>query len=168
MSKPLSEVQVLKKLDIADFRHLTKEKVMTMATMLDKMDPEVAKKALEQFPDFANTMKNMLTDYKQLLDSGLKENAEGSKSFYESCDVIISTCQKLLDKEELSFDEKRYILDQMVIVTKMKGDQNTKDKQFITAMWCFGTVALGITVGALVTALGGNVKFDTDLLKKSK
>ena len=49
-----------------------------------------------------------------------------------------------------------------------KGDQNTKDKQFITAMWCFGTVALGITVGALVTALGGNVKFDTDLLKKSK
>ena len=77
MSKPLSEVQVLKKLDIADFRHLTKEKVMTMATMLDKMDPEVAKKALEQFPDFANTMKNMLTDYKQLLDSGLKENAEG-------------------------------------------------------------------------------------------
>ena len=110
----------------------------------------------------------MLTDYKQLLDSGLKENAEGSKSFYESCDVIISTCQKLLDKEDLSFDEKRYILDQMVIVTKMKGDQNTKDKQFITAMWCFGTVALGITVGALVTALGGNVKFDTDLLKKSK
>ena len=28
-----------------------------MASMLDKMDPEVAKKALEQFPDFSNTVK---------------------------------------------------------------------------------------------------------------
>lgn len=168
MSKTLSEVQVLKKLNIADFRHLTKEKVITMATMLDRMDPEVAKKALEQFPDFANTINQMLSEYKQILDSGLKENAEGSKSFYESCNAVISACEKLLDKEELSFDEKRYILEQMVIVTKMKGEQSTKDKQFITTMWCFGTVALGITVGALVTALGGNVNFDTGLLKKSK
>ena len=131
MSRSLSEVQVLKKLDIENFRQLTKEKVMTMATMLDRMDPEVAKKALEQFPDFANTMKHMLSEYKELLDAGLKENAAGSKSFYESCDAIIHTCQKLLEKEDLTFDEKRYILDQMVSVTKMKGDQNTKDKQFI-------------------------------------
>lgn len=32
---------------------MTKDKVMTMVTMLDRMDPEVAKKALEQFPEFA-------------------------------------------------------------------------------------------------------------------
>lgn len=44
----MSEAKVLKKLDIADFRHLTKDKVIKMASMLDKMDPEVAKKALEQ------------------------------------------------------------------------------------------------------------------------
>ena len=46
MSRTLTEKKVLKKLGIDDFRHLTKEKVITMATMLDKMDPEVAKKAL--------------------------------------------------------------------------------------------------------------------------
>lgn len=44
MSRTLTEKKVLKKLGIDDFRHLTKEKVITMATMLDKMDPEVAKK----------------------------------------------------------------------------------------------------------------------------
>ena len=60
MSRPLTEQQVLKKLKIEDFRHLTKDKVIAMASMLDKMDPEVAKKALEQFPDFANTMKEVL------------------------------------------------------------------------------------------------------------
>ena len=57
MGRSLTEAQVLKKLDIVDFRHLTKEKVMSMATMLDKMDPEVAKEALEQFPELASTMR---------------------------------------------------------------------------------------------------------------
>ena len=72
MGRSLTEAQVLKKLDIVDFRHLTKEKVMSMATMLDKMDPEVAKKALEQFPEFASTMRQILSEYKQSLDEGMK------------------------------------------------------------------------------------------------
>ena len=60
MGRPLTEQQVLKKLKIEDFRHLTKDKVIAMASMLDKMDPEVAKKSLEQFPDFSKTMKAVL------------------------------------------------------------------------------------------------------------
>lgn len=47
MNRTLNEKQVLKKLDIPDFRHLSKENVMKFATMLPHMDPEVAKKALE-------------------------------------------------------------------------------------------------------------------------
>lgn len=82
MGRSLTEAQVLKKLDIVDFRHQTKEKVMSMATMLDKMDPEVAKKALEQFPEFASTMRQILSEYKQSLDEGMKQNAEGVKSYY--------------------------------------------------------------------------------------
>ncbi len=49
VARPYTEQQVLKKLDIPDFRHLTKEKVIAFATMVPKMNPEVAKKALEQF-----------------------------------------------------------------------------------------------------------------------
>lgn len=63
MSKTLTEKQVLKKLGIPDFRHLSKEKVMKFATMLPHMDPEVAKKALEQFPEFSKTTKEMLVEY---------------------------------------------------------------------------------------------------------
>ena len=48
-SKVLSESQVLEKLDIPDFRHLSKDKIMTFFSMLPSMDPEVAKKAIEQF-----------------------------------------------------------------------------------------------------------------------
>ena len=44
MSKMLTETQVLKKLNIPDFRHLSKDNVMSFVSMIDKMDPEVAKK----------------------------------------------------------------------------------------------------------------------------
>ena len=60
----LTEQKVLKKLGIEDFRYLTKDKVVKMANMLDKMNPEVAKKAIEQFPNFSNTMKEILAEYK--------------------------------------------------------------------------------------------------------
>ncbi len=166
MQRSLTETQVLKKLNIEDFRHLTKDKVISMATMLDKMDPEVAKKALEQFPEFANTMRQILADYKQSLDEGMRQNAEGVKSYYDTCDVIISSCQKQLEQEDLSFEERRFILEQMVLVAKMKGEKNTEDKKFIVMMSVIGLTAIGLTAGALITALGGNFKVDTDAVKK--
>ena len=52
MKRTISEQKVLKKLGISDFRHMTKDKIVTFASMLPYMDPEVAKKALDQFPSF--------------------------------------------------------------------------------------------------------------------
>ena len=102
----MSEEKVLKKLDIADFRHLTKDKVIKMASMLDKMDPEVAKKALEQFPEFANTTKEMLTEYKVSLDKGLESNNESVKAVYDTYNAIITSLQKKLENENLHLNRK--------------------------------------------------------------
>ena len=96
MNRTLTEANVLKKLDIEDFRHLTKDKVITMASMLDRMDPEVAKKALEQFPEFAKTTKEMLIEYKDTLDKGLQNNKDSVQAYYDACQSIIDSLQKQL------------------------------------------------------------------------
>lgn len=166
MSRTLTEAKVLKKLDIPDFRHLTKEKAITMATMLDKMDPDVAKKALEQFPEFSQTMSQLFSEYKQLLDEGLKTNGESVQSFYTTCDEIISACQKLLEKDDLTFDERRFLLEQMVMVAQMKDSKDSENKHFIVALWGIGLAGLGLAVTALVTPLGSNIKIDMDSFKK--
>ena len=137
-----------------------------MATMLDKMDPEVAKKALEQFPEFSSTMRQIFSDYKQMLDEGMKQNTESVKSYYETCDAIITACQKELDKGDLVFEERCVILDQMLAVAKMKGDKNSEDKRFIIVLSTLGGIALTITAGLVVTALGGECKINADALKK--
>lgn len=160
MSKPFTEQRVLKKLGIQNFRHLTKDKVITMASMLDKMDPEVAKKAIEQFPNFSDTMKEILRDYKESLDKAQEANANSVSSFYESCDMILSSLQEELKRDEQTFEERKYIIDKMMEVNKIKGDKDSENKKFIATMALFGIATVGIVAGALSSALGGNTKIE--------
>lgn len=158
MKKNMTEQKVLNKLDIPDFRHLTKDKVIHMASLLDKMDPEVAKKALEQFPNFSGVMKDVLCEYKNSLDVAYEQNSESIKSYYYTCDEIIVTCQKMLDtNQELSFEQKRQVIDLMLQVAKLKEEKDSENKRFLATLSVTFTVALGITAGVLLTALGGNV-----------
>ncbi|MCL2350611.1 MAG: hypothetical protein FWC67_03920 [Defluviitaleaceae bacterium] len=162
MSKPLTEMKALKKLDIVDFRHLTKDKVIKMASMLDKMDPEVAKKALEQFPQFSTTAMEMLNEYKDTLDRGSESNKESIKAYYDACNSIIESLQKQLEVESLSFEERKYIIDKMVEISKMIGEKDSENKRFIAAMSVIGATVVGTVVFALASALGGNTQIEQD------
>ena len=162
----MSEAKVLKKLDIADFRHLTKDKVIKMASMLDKIDPEVAKKALEQFPEFANTTKEMLTEYKVSLDNGLESNNESVKAVYDTYNAIITSLQKELENENLTFEQKKYIIEQMKDVTEKVDKKDTENKRFIAYMATLATIVVGGTVAVLASVLGGNTQIETDDIDK--
>ena len=166
MTRPLSEQKVLKKLGIEDFRHLTKDKVITMVSMLDKMDPEVAKKALEQFPNFSETMTAILHDYKASLDKQLEENHESTMSFYDTCDSLIEALKKELDKDNHTFEEKKFIIDKMLEITKLKGDKDFENKKFHLALAVIGAVAVGVASSLLSSSLGNNIKIDLDDFKK--
>ena len=167
MKRQLSEQKVLKKLGIEDFRHMTKDKVMVMASLLDKMDPEVAKKALEQFPDFSTTMKEVFLEFKDTLNKAMQENSSSVKSYYETCDALISSCQKELESQELSYEQRREILDTMIVVANMKGEKDSENKKFIFQICALSVTAIGITATALLTALGGNTKVNLDSLDKA-
>lgn len=156
MSKLMSEQSVLRKLGIKDFRHLTKAKVIKLASMLDKMDPEVAKKALEQFPEFSKTLKEMLSQYKDTLDKGLLANSDSVQNYYNVCNSIIESLKKQLENENLSFDDKKYIIDQMVEISKMVGEKDSENKKFIFTIAMVGAAATTLISAILATALGGN------------
>ena len=101
MKYTLSEKKVLKKLGIPDFRHMTKDKVMSFATMLPYMDPEVAKKALEQFPSFKDLAGDMVTQYKAIVDKAFEENRISQQTFYDACNSIIQSLQEELRDEHI-------------------------------------------------------------------
>jgi hypothetical protein len=57
MDYRISEKRALKKLGIDDFRHLTKANVVQLASMVDKMEPEVAKKHWSSSLNFLGQLK---------------------------------------------------------------------------------------------------------------
>lgn len=106
MGSLLTEQQMLNQLNIPDFRHITKDKVMTFASMLQNMEPEVAKKALEQFPEFAKMTLEVMREYKSVLDKALEDNTASVKQCYDIYNVVLETLKNCVEKNDLSFDEK--------------------------------------------------------------
>ena len=157
MARPYTEQQVLKKLDIPDFRHLTKEKVIAFATMVPKMNPEVAKKALEQFPNFASTSLDVLKEYRSVIQEAMEDDRESMRSCYDMYNRVMDSLEKMLDNDDLTFEQKTYILDQMQEVAAAVADKDSeKSRNRLKLIGVIGGVAAAI-VAALASSLGGNI-----------
>ena len=109
---------MLKQFDIPDFRHITKDKVMTFASMLQNMEPEVAKKALEQFPEFANMALEVLKDYKSVMEKTLDANSESSKQCFDIYNEVVTALKSCLAKDDMPFEEKKYYIEK---IQQLKG-----------------------------------------------
>lgn len=157
MSRPYTELQVLKQLDIPDFRHLTKDKVIAFASMIPRMNPEVAKKALEQFPNFASTSLDIMKEYREIIETASDDDRESTQKCYEMYDRVMNSLEKILREDELTFDEKTYILDQMKFVAdEVSRKDSEKSNNRLKILSIAGGVAAGI-VAVLGSVIGSNI-----------
>lgn len=156
MDNKLTEAEVLKQLDIPDFRHMTKEKMITFASMLQNMEPEVAKKAIEQFPKFAKMALEVLKDYKSVMEKTLDENSSSSKQCFDIYNEVVSALKNCLNKENITFEEKKYYIEKMMDIAKMAESKDTENKEFNWKTISLGAIAVFSVVGIGASILGGN------------
>ena len=160
MSKPLTEPKILKKLNIVDFSHLTKDHIIKLGPMLDKMDPEVAKKILEQFPHFSSAIKEMVSECKDTLNKIFEANRESVQPYYDACNSILNSLEKQLEIENLSFEGRMCIINKKMEVLTMMNEKDSENKQFLTTMAKIGLVVVGVAAVTLLLALGGGTEDD--------
>lgn len=165
MANQLTEQQVLNKLGIPDFRHLSKNNVMQFASILNEMDPAVAVKALEQFPDFAEVCKDALSKYDTVLEKTVDSNNESMKEVYESYKTIMTVLTKCAEKEDMPFEERKYYLEQMKYIADQVAKKDKENKEFILKIaGVAGTAVLGV-VGICVALLGGKTNINLPIKK---
>lgn len=165
MSKTLTEDQVLKKLNIPDFRHLSKDNVMSFVSMIDKMNPEVAVKALEQFPDFANVSIEGLNNLKDTVSKAMVDDKESANRFFDMCDAIIDAINLAMSDGEVTFEEKKYCIDKMQEIAKMASEKDSEGKKFkwsLVANFALTTVTV---IAATVAVLGGATNIELPFKK---
>lgn len=154
----LTEKQVLKKLGIRDFRHISKNKIMTFFSMLPDMEPEVAKKAMDQFPVYAGTVKEIVSEYRNFLDKALADNTESMRSCYAVCSSILNVLSKILEQDEYTFEEKKYIIEQMLEVESRVSQKDTENKKYRLKIIDRVSVIVITIIRFLAVILGVNFK----------
>ena len=167
MRRSYTEKQVLKKLGISDFRHLSKDKVIKFASMVPNMQPEVAKKALEQFPNFASTSLDLMRDYKEIFEEAIADEREGAQVTYEMYRRIMDSDQKILENE-LSFEQEMLILDHMKAVADAVASFNRERSQDRLKLLAIAGSVATAAIAILGAALGSNISLAQDNDKDRK
>lgn len=165
MNRLLSEQETKEMLGIDDFRQMTKEKTIVLASKLSDMQPEVAMKALEQFPDFSKTIIELATEYKASIDKGLEGNSESMKAYSNMLQTIIDTCKANSEKDNISFEEKKYYLDKMFEAAELQKQKDSENKEFIGKVLQLAALSTIVLGSIALVALGGKADFKLPIKK---
>lgn len=166
MSYTLDERMVLDKLGIEDFRHLTKDKIVQFSSLLPNMEPEVAKKALEQFPEFKNLAIEVVKNLKLSVDETLKSNNDTQKSFYDTCNRVIDDLNIHLTDDNLTPEQEQDIRNDILRVLDMMYNKDSENKAFLLKVLKTVGASAAVIALAAVSLLGGNTSVLGKLTRK--
>ncbi len=158
LRREYNEKDVLRILDIPDFRHLTKEKAIEFVSMIPQMDPQVAMRALEQFPQLKDAALGMAREYKEAMVKALDSDTEEFKCVAATINAIIDALTKQLDEKDLSDEERHYLIEQMKELVEMQRRMKRDDQGFKLKLMGMGACVVGVLSVALVAVLGANGK----------
>lgn len=162
MKYTISEKKVLKKLGISDFRHMTKDKIVKFASMLPKMDKEVALKALEQFPEYKDMSCQLADTYKQILSGILASNNKTVDASISACNKILDSMTKTLEKDNLTPDVIKSTQENMIKVAELMKDIDKQNKGFLSKIAEYGILALAFLGGIVATLFVSKTQINND------
>ncbi|MBQ6518504.1 MAG: hypothetical protein IJI14_07285 [Anaerolineaceae bacterium] len=148
----LTADQVKEYLNIPDFRHITKDKLIEFVSTIPDMDKEVAIKAIEQFPEFCNYAKVMVAHYETMCQSILNENGQSAQIVMNGYEQTLKVLAELAKNDDLDPADKRFFAEKMVEVADRMAAFDTSNKSFLAGITkCFtyfagGSILLGVSL----------------------
>lgn len=138
------EQQALDLMRRSDFKNLSKSDVLSIASKLGELRPDVAKEVIAQFPEFVKLIQSSMDEYKDILgniiasddesvkqvyavaDKDLDTSAESRKQFYDFAGKVHADLSKCLHNPNLTAEERKDILAQEMEILKAVSDKDTE------------------------------------------
>ena len=138
------EKQALDMMRRTDFKNLSKDDVLSIASKLGELRPDVAKEVIAQFPEFAKLIRASMEEYKDILgnivssydesvkqvytiaDKDMDTSADSRKQFYEFAAKVHADLSKCLDNPDLSAEERKEILAQEMEILKSVSEKDSE------------------------------------------
>lgn len=77
------EKDYLSLMEKTDFGNLPNNEVIALASKLGELRPDVAKEVLAHYPEFVDSMKSVLVEYRSIIDSIVESDDESLKEYYK-------------------------------------------------------------------------------------
>ena len=138
------EQQALDMMKRTDFKNLSKNDVLSIASKLSELRPDVAKEVIAQFPEFARLIQSSMVEYKDILgdiiasdDESIKQvyaiaekdmdtSSDSRKQFYDFAGKVHADLSKCLDNPNLTTEERKDILAQEMEILRAVSDKDTE------------------------------------------
>ena len=121
--------------------------------MLPQMDPEVAKRALEQFPAFAETNLAIVSCLKDSLGTIVSGNAGNMAEFNARCHEALSALEAELKREDLTDEGRKMVIDGIMGIIGAIGQKDSENKEFLSDLFSgllrYSAIALVILAAPL-------------------
>lgn len=88
---------------------MTKDKIVEFASQLPKMDPAVAKKALEQFLTFKEFASDLTAQYSIVVNKAIESDEKEFEIFAAACNSIIEALKEELRRDDLKQEDRERI-----------------------------------------------------------
>ena len=160
MKKYISEKKMLKKLNIPNWRYMTKDKLLTFVSSLPHMNPEVAKAAIDQFPNFSNLAKDMVEIMQSSINNAISSNENISLTAMNCINETCSSLLKQLESEKSTEMDRIDIRNKIVELNQMIVDIDKQNKKFLSKNITIGATLIGTAIVAGISVLGVSSKQD--------
>ena len=142
---------------------MTKSGAIEFVSMMSQMEPEVALKALEQFPNLARTAASWASDYKETMVKALDVNADESKHVLASLQATLDQLNSRLGRDDLSTEDLKVIVDGICGIQEMVLRLHEGNQKHGINVLQMGVSALVVLGAIVLVGLGasGRIKVPT-------
>lgn len=141
-----TEVQVKDALGLPDWRHLRKEHVLQLMSMLSDMDSRVALNILGQLPDITMFARIAIEDVAKGHDATLSSNSRSIEMVHEVHMARLAILERELGKEPGS-EERLHLIAEVREVHSDAQAKDTENKRFLSEQ--LEKRLMGIVAGAV-------------------
>ncbi|QKW59899.1 hypothetical protein HUT15_04870 [Streptomyces sp. NA03103] len=156
-----SEAEIKQALGIESWRNLSKDKMVRFAAMMPDMDTEVALKIVEQFPVFKDFATGMVDVLKEAHESTLSANKQSQENFHRSLEHVREILNSQLDKGEPSWEERKFIIEQIMDTLRMEGEKDSENKKFLFGALKMVAAGAGAALALGVAFVGGKIMLES-------
>ena len=76
-------LEVLNLMQRKDFKNISKNEVINLASKLGELNPEVARDIIAQFPEVVTLLNNTVSEYKSVLEEIIRSDDSSTDTYYE-------------------------------------------------------------------------------------